>query len=775
MSKAQSACEQIPLQLSLLHKESQASLDSAVEYVNRGWAVFPLHSVKDGVCTCGEAICSIGKHPRIDHGFKDATTDEPKVNEWWSKWPDANIGIATGSRSGIVVLDVDVAKGTKPSGEATLDELRSTHGALPATITSLTGGGGKHFFFRYQKAVMNSRVGFLPGLDIRGDGGYVVAPPSLHKSGRRYEWMEGHDPDSIDLAEMPPWLIDILINTKKEVPITVNAEREVPPVPQTEDDLIPAGERNSTLTSLAGKMRQGGMTESEINAALKTMNQARCKPPLPHIEVEKIARSISRYEPQAVPSPSPPNNVDRIMDIAGDIDLFHSPDRKGYGAIEQSGKREIWPVESDWFRTFILAQYYQAFSKVPSSQSVKDAIGALNAKAIIEGEERKVDLRLAEADGSICLDLCDGDRRIVRIDPFGWSIDNSAPVYFERSKGMQALPVPIRGGSLNLLKQFINIDHEDQFILIVSWLLAALRPKGPYPILILHGEQGSAKSTTARLIRSLVDPSISPLRTMSAGDRDLMIGAKNQWILAFDNLSGLKFSVSDALCRLSTGGGFSTRELYKNAEEVIFDAQRPIILNGIDDLTTRGDLVDRAIFINLPRIPEDKRQLEAELWGNFDAAQPYILASLLDAVSTGLSNVNSVKLKSHPRMADFAHWIVACEPALPWGEGRFLEAYEANREAATNALVENDIVASAVIEFMQSRSSWEGAAKELLALLERCAGEDEIKGNRQWPKYTKLTSSLRRLAPSLRKLGIDFFYDEKARPQRKIILTKLKQ
>jgi putative DNA primase/helicase len=162
--------------------------DAAGQLVAAGYYLLPLYGVTpDGRCTCGNQDCSsAGKHPRISGGCKAASNDPEVVHHWWSTWPDANIGIATGREAGIFVLDVD----EKSGGPASLAELEARHGPLPATLRSTTGGGGFHLYFRYPAdgRIPNSTSRVGPGLDVRGDGGYVVAPPSLHKSGRRYQW-----------------------------------------------------------------------------------------------------------------------------------------------------------------------------------------------------------------------------------------------------------------------------------------------------------------------------------------------------------------------------------------------------------------------------------------------------------------------------------------------------------------------------------------------------------------------------------------------------------
>src|SRR5262249_14110992 len=156
----------------------------------------------------------------------------------------------------------------------------------------------------------------------------------------------------------------------------------------------------------------------------------------------------------------------------------------------------------------------------------------------------------------------------------------------------------------------------------------------------------------------------------------LMISAKNGWIIGFDNLSTIQPWLSDTLCRLSTGGGFATRTLYEDSEETLFDAQRPVILTGIEDLATRSDLLDRCIVLYLPVITDDKRMPEAEFQRQFQACRARILGALLDAVACAIGGEKKVALERLPRLADFAVWITAAEPALGWQKGRFMEAYK---------------------------------------------------------------------------------------------------
>jgi len=276
-------------------------------YAPRGWPVLALHSgTSAGGCTCGSPDCnSPGKHPRTAHGLRDATTNAETIRELWARWPDANLGIATGAVSGLVVLDMDPRHG----GEDSLDELVRRIGPLPETPEVLTGGAGRHIYFAHPgsgQVIRNATtLGGLPGLDLRGDGGYVVAPPSVHGSGRRYEWESSSHPDDVTLAPFPSGLSNL---------VAARAARRQ--VSGSDAERIPEGERNATLTSLAGTMQRRGMSPAATKAALIAENAARCNPPLTEAEVCAIVESVARYT-SAVSIPVPPWGVSSDERLAG--------------------------------------------------------------------------------------------------------------------------------------------------------------------------------------------------------------------------------------------------------------------------------------------------------------------------------------------------------------------------------------------------------------------------------------------------------------------------
>lgn len=249
-----------------------------------------------------------------------------------------------------------------------------------------------------------------------------------------------------------------------------------------------------------------------------------------------------------------------------------------------------------------------------------------------------------------------------------------------------------------------------------------------------------------------------------------MISATNSWMLAFDNLSGIPPWLSDAYCRLSTGGGISNRQLYTDGDEHIMDAMRPVILNGIDSLTERPDLADRALIFNLKMIPKEARRPEKKFFAEFEKARPRILGALLDAASMGLRNQHRVRLAALPRMADFAIWGVACEPALPWPPGSFMAAYTGNREEAVEISLEADVVAVAVRAHMADREEWSGTPSELYKALKTHVADDTQK-TKEWPKAAHvLTSRLKRAATFLRAVGLKIDFGKSG--DRKTTITR---
>src|SRR5262245_5913110 len=409
------------------------------------------------------------------------------------------------------------------------------------------------------------------------------------------------------------------------------------------------------------------------------------------------------------------------MAVGSGAELINTPggnDSEGYATVPVGNHKETWPINSKGFRRWLARRLWAARAKAVGSQALQDAVNVLAGMAIHDGAEIPVAVRVAEQDGAIYLDLADSDWRAVEVTVAGWRIVYNPPVRFCRRRGMLALPAAVKGGTVDELRELVNVPDDDAWRLLVGWLVAALRPGRPFPVLVINGEQGSAKSTLCRMARALIDPNEAALRRPPRDDRDLMIAASNAWVIDFDNLSGLPADLSDALCSLATGGGFATRELYTDADEKLFSSMRPVMVNGIEELATRSDLLDRSITLTLPVIGDEDRQEEESLWERFGAVQPRILGALLDAVSAAVANKGKVRLTSKPRMADFAAWVFAAEPTLGWPGGSFLTSYLDNRATANTAALDESVLAPLIVALMDGRDGWQGTAKDLLAELE---------------------------------------------------------
>ncbi|MBP7232190.1 MAG: hypothetical protein KBA28_09685 [Syntrophaceae bacterium] len=446
----------------------------------------------------------------------------------------------------------------------------------------------------------------------------------------------------------------------------------------------------------------------------------------------------------------------RLIELAADAELFKSPDDQAFATFAVSGHRETSALKSGRFRSWLKRKFYQETDRPPSSQPLQDAIGILESKAIFEGATYQVYTRIAGNGGNVYLDLANQNWEAVEITSSGWQVVQNPSVKFRRPKGMGALPYPAKDGNINLLKKYINLSSDNDFKLVVAWLIGALKQEGSFPLLAFNGEAGAAKSSGSEALKRAIDPASSPLRTLPSNERDLMIAGNNNWILAFDNVSTIPSWLSDALCRLSTGGGLSTRELYSDDGEVIFDLERPVILNGISDYVNKHDLADRSVIVSMANIPEKKKRTKKQLWKEFEIDHASILGALCDSVSCALRNINNVKLEKMTRMADFCLWITAAESSLNWHPGDFMKVYRGNIQEMVQTTVDADSVATAIKEFLNDYpEGFNGTPTELLRILTDRVDDQTAKA-KQWPKAPHvLTGKLRRAATSLRSFGIE--------------------
>lgn len=616
-------------------------------------------------------------------------------------------------------------------------------------------------------------------VEIRGTKTQTLLPGSVNPSGELVTWDEDGDP-----ADVPSQDLQLAVARLASAALLA---RHWPG----------QGARQDAALALAGGLLRGGWAEAEAERFIEAVctsagdeeSSERVKavcytaqklregkevtglPRLAELTNELIVKRVREWlsiregkanavgadidsdEHEGPPARSR-SQATRLVELAENAELFAAPDGDTFASVANGDHSETWSLRSSGFKNWLARRYYETHGDAPSATTLKDALGVLEGKALYEGKAQTVFTRIAEHGGAYYLDLADDTWRVVRVSPSGWEVIQNPPVKFRRTNGMLPLPVPVQGGSVGELDKFVNV-HGSDLILVKEWLVASLKPTGPFPILVFHGEQGSAKTTTAKVLCDLIDPNMAALRSEPRDERDLVIAATNRMVVAYDNLSKLPVWLSDALCRLSTGGGYATRQLFSDGEEKLFSVQRPALLTGIEELATRGDLLSRSIVVYLPPISETGRRAEGEFWPAFGAARPRILGALLSAVSGAMREVGNVSLESSPRMADFAQWATAAEPFLGLEAGAFLSAYNENREEANSVALEASPVASALRSYMADESEWVGTAGELLKILSGHA-DDEARRQFSWPKTPqRLSNELRRLAPSLREDGID--------------------
>ncbi|NWJ46942.1 MAG: hypothetical protein HXX08_13860 [Chloroflexi bacterium] len=464
------------------------------------------------------------------------------------------------------------------------------------------------------------------------------------------------------------------------------------------------------------------------------------------------------------PLPSKATLLVQLLEDNG-AEFFHDTDGKNYFSEFKNGRMETLLLSANRFKRFLTGIYSESYKSVPSSSVIQDALTHLEYKAQM-GPCKSVYIRVArvqrETDIFIYCDLANEERDVVEISATGWQIIKDPPVHFIRKDGLEALPKPERGGNLDTLQNFINIAPKD-LVLIKGWLLGTVSGQGPYPILVLVGEQGSGKTFTSRILRSLVDPSKALTRILSRDIRALMIAASNSHILSYDNVSSISMGFSDAFCSLATGIGFSDRTLYTNEDETIFQATRPILINGID-ISRRPDFQDRSITIECPRLVEKNRKTEEEILEEFYQEQPKLLGALCDSVAVALENLPKTRLDVLPRMADFAKWVAAASSKIETNGANFLETYKANREAGNTQILETTLP-SVITKWFDGKRTWEGTATELLKELRNANMEDGNDKIKLPADGAHLSREISRLIPSLR-LADPPIYITKARNRK---------
>lgn len=452
-------------------------------------------------------------------------------------------------------------------------------------------------------------------------------------------------------------------------------------------------------------------------------------------------------------------------------EIFTTSDQEPYVTIKMADHVETHPIESRAVLRWLQKLHaVNNWGVIATEHTLQRVVEQLKADAAFSGAIHDVTIRIAHFHNSIYIDTGWEDWSIISIGATGWEIIeySECPAKFRRSRAFGKLPEPKSGGSVDALREFVNFPNDDDWIMFKSILVAAYLPSGGFPVVTIHGEQGTAKSTIARVFKRLIDPSTTDLRSAPRTERDIFVAADREFLLSFENVSQISQQMSDAFCKLSTGATFATRQLYSDKEEVLLTAKRLVILNGIGHLISRQDLQDRQIDLELPPISDANRTTESKLWSMIESVLPEVFGAILVAISDGLRKFRTIRLEKAPRMADFATWVVACSEALGFDAQEFLDLYKSRRVEALNLSAESNDFISAVIDYVQESYEVRCTATELLTLI----GDPPEGRSRWWPRGGKsVSNALERHAASLRAAGIQFERLPRSAGRREILLT----
>jgi len=453
----------------------------------------------------------------------------------------------------------------------------------------------------------------------------------------------------------------------------------------------------------------------------------------------------------------------------GEFEFFHDDHQDAFCKYpsQKSNVYEVRRLNDCKFKSYLSFIYRQEAGKTIGETSLKEAIAEMEGRALHDksSKKEKVFIRVGELDGKIYIDLCNDKWEVIEASSTGWKILNSKdiPVRFERSQHSLPLPDPnsIDTGDISKLWSIVNIPKDNQ-ILILAYILECFRCTTAFPILVLLGLQDSGKSATQNTIRSLIDPSSSNLRTAPRKVDDLVTEAASNWLVSYNNVSGISDEMHDDFCCIATGSGFATRKFYTNTQQIVVNIARPVVINGIFNFIRRPDLLDRAIILELESINESERKTDAELYKAMQENLPVIFRGLLDLLVKVLKELPSVKLDKQPRMADFALLGVATERALGLEKGSFIKCYRDNRADAKENILDSSPVMLALVEFIEKQENkfWRGLPSELLDKLTRL--KEPISPHTLWPRTPQaMGSELKRYFASLKGVGIEVINESK--------------
>jgi hypothetical protein len=714
----------------------------------------------------------------VDNGWQKRenwmSADNPTLIEWLSQ--GGNYGVATGF--GLGILDAD-HQDVRSLVESNFPE---------STMVETPGHKGLQYYFLSdltRKVFLRTSNGEHAG-EILTEGFMGVGPGSIHPNGQEYKLRSAAPLAKLSNSDLSKLLGTHLVPAKEvaQTERTAASERKtaldirkVVPL----QGLTKQGDEYYGPHPVHGsetghnfwvnpskncwhcfRHESGGGPLLWLAVETKLVSCESAGPGILRGKLFKDALQIASergYLPKQAPKPTEPldetSQASKIVNrfLSEQPLLFHDERHVSYARLRNSPS-QILRLRTTEMRPKLAGLLWEAEGKVPGSEAVSSALNVLQFLAS-KGPMHPLNNRVAWHDDVIWLDLTDENWRAVRITEKDWTIEVEPPTLFRRYPSQLPLPTPVHGGNPWKLLAYVNVRQRDQLLFMV-YVATLFIPGIPHVILLLHGPQGSTKTTLQTLVKDLVDPSAIGVSTLPRDERELIQALDHAYLNYFDNVSSLNPWISDALCRATTGAGFSKRQLYTDDEDVIYRLQRPIGMNGINVTAERPDLLDRCILIELDSVPDEKRRQLREVQAKFREDLPNVLGGFLDTIVKALMFPEPTLDRTH-RMADFLSWGCRIAVALGRSDEKFLLAYEENIREAAEEATRADVVAEVLLEYLDATKdrAWEGSATALLGELRLKADKLHISTRqKEWPKGSNaLTRRLRRLKDSLSRIG----------------------
>jgi hypothetical protein len=701
--------------------------------------------------------------------YQHVIASEDRLKQWFSTaGPHNNVGIITGTVSRILAIDID-GQEAQAHFQSKIEEIQDKDilKSISSTLRIKTGSGNINIVIGFNPDEFVNNNGEIKNkilwkgngsghseIRIKGEGGYIVAPPSIHPNGNRYELINGLE--IVTLFKNQIQKIFNALSRKDNYNNVGKEQRQNSLDDETISDIVDIlkphcqrGIRNDFLMCLSGWLRKenvsresalkviDGLTEDdeEKQGRLATLEATYNKTDLDDVsgysglltilsnitsdeeaiqildQVSELAFASNSFDNQNNNGLRNKTQSKQLIDIAeSNTDLFFKDQYDiPYAKVRVGDHHEIFSIKSSRYTYYITKLFFDCHNseEIPNQESLNNAIRVLDAKTEFGNQRRNLNLRLAwGASDEIYYDLTDEEWRKIKITRDNWQIvkSNDSEILFTRFNQTSQVE-PDTDYSPDIFDKYLDlmkIYDPQHRLLLKAITICSFIPDIPHPICIPYGEQGSCKSTFSEFQKRLIDPSKINLLTVPKDKSEFVQQLHHNYLVVYDNVSYLPPWFSDEVCKAVTGVGNSKRRLYSDDEDVIVNYRRCIIINGINNNLTEPDALDRSILIELERITSKSRKEESRVQIQFEELRPKLLGYIFDILVKTLQIKVGLELSQLPRMADFTVWGEAIARAMNYKPMEFIDAYNKNIGRQNTEVIESNQLAQAVVKFVFS-------------------------------------------------------------------------